>query len=120
MHELNVLLEVVDQVEALAHESKIEKVKAIVLEIGELSSVVPMFMTSYYPLMVENRAVLQDSELIIESVAGLAECKSCKEQYNVMEHDGYCPACGEFKKEVLQGQEFVIKEIWVDNPFDLS
>ena len=44
MHELNILLEVVDQVEALACESKIEQVKAIVLEIGELSTVVPIFV----------------------------------------------------------------------------
>lgn len=120
MHELNVLLEVVEQVEALADENKIEKVKAIVLEIGELSSVVPMFMEEYYPLMVENRVVLQDSELIIERIAGLAKCQGCGKEYNVVEHDGYCPLCGEFKKEVLQGREFLIKEIWIDNPMDLS
>jgi Zn finger protein HypA/HybF (possibly regulating hydrogenase expression) len=116
MHELNILLEVVDQVEALACESKIEQVKAIVLEIGELSTVVPIFMEEYYPLMVKNRPALQDSELIIESIPGLAKCEGCGEQYNVVEHDGYCPACSEFKKEVLQGREFIIKEIWVDNP----
>jgi len=116
MHELNILLEVVDRVEELAFESKIESVKAIVLQIGELSSVVPMFMEEYYPLMIENKKVLKDSKLVIEKIEGRARCLNCKEIYNVVEHDGYCPECGVFEKEVLQGREFIIKEIWVDNP----
>ena len=113
MHELNVLLEVVDQVEALAAESKIEKVKAIVLQIGELSSVIPMFLEQYYPMMVENKQCLQESKLVIEKITGEARCESCGQVYNVVEHDGYCPVCGAFEKEVLQGREFIIKEIWV-------
>ena len=113
MHELNVLMEVVDQVETLAAESKIEKVKTIVLQIGELSSVVPMFMEQYYPLMVENKKCLQDSELVIERVPGKARCENCGEVYDVVENNGHCPVCNAFEKEVLQGREFIIKEIWV-------
>lgn len=113
MHELNVLIEVVDQVEALAAESKIEEVKAIVLQIGELSSVVPMFMEQYYPLMIESKKSLQGSKLVIERIPGKARCVNCGEIYNVVENDGYCPVCSTFEKEVLQGREFIIKEIWV-------
>jgi len=113
MHELNVLMEVVDQVEALAVENKIEKVKGIVLQIGELSSVVPMFMEQYYPMMVEKSKSLQESKLVIEMIPGKGRCVNCGEVYNVVEHDGYCPLCNRFEKEVLQGREFIIKEIWV-------
>ncbi|MDX9786351.1 MAG: hydrogenase maturation nickel metallochaperone HypA [Desulfobacterales bacterium] len=113
MHELNVLMEVVDQVETMATEQKIEKVAAIVLEIGELSSVVPHFMEEYYPLIVENKECLKDSKLVIERIPGEARCTNCDEIYNVVQNDGFCPLCGRFEKEVLQGREFMIKEIWV-------
>jgi hydrogenase nickel incorporation protein HypA/HybF len=113
MHELNVLMEVADQVEALAAESKIEKVKAIVLQIGELSSVVPMFMEQYYPMIAEKKNCLQESKLVIERIPGKARCVNCGEVYHVVEHDGHCPVCNTFKKVVLQGCEFIIKEIWV-------
>jgi hydrogenase nickel incorporation protein HypA/HybF len=113
MHELNVLMEVVDQVEALAAEEKLEKVAAIVLQIGELSSVVPNFMEQYYPMIVENKARLKDSKLVIERTPGEARCTSCGTIYNVCQNEGLCPFCGKFEKEVLQGREFLIKEIWV-------
>lgn len=112
MHEINVLMEVVDQVEALALENNIERVKAIVLQIGELSPVVPMFMTKYYPMLIEDKACLQDSELVIERIPGEARCKNCSTVYNVVKHNGYCPECKTFDKEVLRGREFIIKELW--------
>lgn len=112
MHELNVLMEVVDQVEALAVKNKIKKVKAIVLQIGELSSVVPMFMERYYPMIIENKKILQGSKLVIERIEGKARCVNCGEVYNVIKHNGYCPVCNTFEKEILQGREFIIKEIW--------
>ena len=112
MHELNVLMEVVDEVEALAVENKIEKIEAIVLQIGELSSVIPIFMEEYYPLIVEKKACLKDSRLVIEKIPGEARCKCCGTEYNVVKHDGHCPLCNTFDKEVLSGQEFIIKEVW--------
>lgn len=112
MHELNVLMAVADQVEVLAAESKIEKVRAIVLQIGELSSVVPMFLEQYYPMIVEKKICLQESKLVIEQIPGKARCANCGEVYHVVEHEGHCPVCNTFEKVVLQGREFIIKEIW--------
>lgn len=48
MRESNVLVEVADSVESLAAEQGIENLAAIILEIGELSSVVPHFLKEYY------------------------------------------------------------------------
>ncbi len=43
----------------------------------------------------------------------MAECDQCDEIFNVVEHKGYCPACGSFEKTVLSGQDFGIREIHV-------
>lgn len=111
---MNIMIDVVDHVKALAEAQNIHKVQAIVLEIGELSSVVPLFLYEYYPNIVENIDCLADSELIIEKTPGEARCTSCGTVYNVIACNSYCPACGEFGKEILRGREFVIKEFWAD------
>ncbi|MEF9972076.1 MAG: hydrogenase maturation nickel metallochaperone HypA [Oscillospiraceae bacterium] len=113
MHELSVLVEIVRVVEELAKEQSIKKVKAIVLEVGELSSVVPQFMTEYFPVIVDLKPMFKDTELIIEMLPGNAICNECKTVFNVIENKGYCPSCGSFEKDLLSGQELSIKEIQV-------
>ena len=113
MHEMNVLIDVVDHVEAMVLEQKIEKVQAIVLQIGELSSVVPIFLEEYYPTVVENIDCLKESRLIIERIPGEGRCGDCGTVYNVVAQNGYCPDCGSFDKEILSGREFIIKEFLV-------
>jgi hydrogenase nickel incorporation protein HypA/HybF len=44
-------------------------------------------------------------------VKGEALCKECKALYNVMKNEGKCPCCGSREKEVLGGQQFIVKEI---------
>ena len=114
MHELNVLMAVADQVEQIAVENKLRFVDAIVLEVGELSSVIPMFLTEYYPLIVEKKPILRDSKLKIEIVPGIGRCLNCGTEFNVVKENGYCPECGSFEMEILSGRDFVIKEIRIE------
>lgn len=113
MHELGVMFKVLDTVEGIAAAQGVDKVSAIVLDIGELSSVIPMFIEDYYPLMIENRPLFKDCELVIERTEGIAECVNCGQKYNVIEYDGHCPCCNTFEKKVLQGTDFLIKEIQI-------
>ena len=113
MHELNIMLEVVRQVSELAAENQIEKVDAIVLQIGELAPVVPFFIKDYYSLMVENEPALIDSEVQIETIECTARCNECETIFPVVPNRGYCPHCHSFDKTILTGQEFIVKEIIV-------
>jgi len=113
MHEISVLMEVVKQVEQIAIENSIDRIESIVLEIGELSSVVPMFLENYYPMLIEDKKCLQNSNLVIERIEGVAKCKHCKSIFNVIAHEGYCPNCKGFDKTILSGREFLIKELVV-------
>lgn len=115
MHELSILVEVVRIVEELAEEQNIEKVGAIVLQIGELSSVVPQFMQEYFPVVVDSKPKFKDTKLEIQMLPGMARCQQCGTVFNVVENKGYCPKCQSFDKDLLCGQEFLIKEIVVPN-----
>lgn len=113
MHELSILVEIVRVVEEQAKQQKIDKVKAIVLQVGELSAVVPLFMQEYFSNVVDGNSLFEDAELEIETVPGIARCSKCAEEFNVVENEGWCPKCGSYDKVLIRGGDLFIKEILV-------
>ncbi len=112
MHEIGVVRSMVKTVTDFARENGIDEVAEIVLDIGELSLVIPRYVEELYPVVVAD-TFLKNTKLIINVVPGMAECDECNELFNVVEHEGYCPNCGSFEKTVLSGKDFLIREIHV-------
>ena len=112
MHEIGVVRQMCKTVMDFAAENNIQSISEIVVEIGELSLIIPKYVEDVYPLVVED-TMLKDTKLIIEEIPGLAECDECDEIFNVVEHKGYCPNCGSFEKTVLTGKDFNIKEVHI-------
>ena len=112
MHEIGVVRQMCKTVMEFAAENQIQSVSEIVVEIGELSLIIPKYVEDVYPLVVED-TMLKDTKLIIEEIPGLAECDECDEIFNVVQYEGYCPNCGSFEKDVLSGEDFNIKEIHI-------
>lgn len=110
MHELGIMYHVVKTVVNVAKENNIQKVDTLVLQIGELASVVPHFIESCYPVAVDG-TILEDTELKIEIIPGNARCRECGTIYNFLENKDKCPACSGDTWEILSGKEFNIKEI---------
>lgn len=113
MHELSILMEVVRIVEEQAKQNNIDSVKCIVLQVGELSTVVPLFMEEYFPNVVDGNPMFTDTVLEIETIPGIAKCRNCAKTFNVVENKGWCPNCGSYDKDLVCGEEFFIKEILV-------
>ncbi len=111
MHEIGVLTEAVKMVEGIAAENRIERVKHITLEVGELCGYVPVFFEKYFPIVTEGKPVFRDTELKIQTVRGQALCRDCESVYNVMKFQGRCPKCGSREKKILGGQQFLVKDI---------
>ena len=112
MHEIGGVRQVIRTVEDFAKENDIKEVTGIVLDIGELSLVIPKYIEDIYQFTVKG-TILENAELTMNVIPGMAECEECDEIFNVIEHEGYCPNCGSFEKEILSGKDFLIKEIHV-------
>ena len=112
MHEIGVVRQVIRTVEDFAKENDIKEVTGIVLDVGELSLVIPKYIDDIYQFTVKG-TILENAELTMNVIPGMAECEECDEIFNVIEHEGYCPNCGSFEKEILSGKDFLIKEIHV-------
>lgn len=110
MHELGIIAEVVRVVEDIARKQNLTKVEALVLQIGELSSVIPYYVEQCYPA-ASYGTMLEHTRLEIEVLPGNGRCKTCGKVYNIVQNHRVCPACGESSYELLGGREFMIKEI---------
>ena len=110
MHELGIMINVVQSVEKFARENGVTKIDILVLQVGELSPVVPQYIEAVYPAAVDG-TLLQETELKIEILPGNALCKGCGKVYNLLQNRKGCPHCGGNEHEVLSGKEFMIKEI---------
>ena len=110
MHELGVIITVVETIEKIAREQHLTKVESLVLQIGELSSIIPKYLESCYPAAVDG-TMLQDTKLLIEVIPGNAMCSNCHKVYHLSESSTKCPHCGSEAWELISGKEFSIKEI---------
>lgn len=110
MHELGVVIEVVKTVENFARKNALTKIDTLVLQIGELSSIIPRYVEACYPAAVDG-TLLNDTKLKIEILPGNAICKGCNKVFNVLANNGKCPNCQGKDLELLSGKEFMIKEI---------
>lgn len=110
MHELGVIIKVVKTVENFAKVNGITNIDTLVLQIGELSSMIPKYIEACYPAAVDG-TILQDTKLKIEILPGNGMCQDCNKVFNLIENRHCCPYCGGEDIEVLSGKEFMIKEI---------
>ncbi len=110
MHELGVVIQIVKTVEDFAILHQLTKVDGLVLQIGELSSMIPHYIEQCYSAAVEG-TILQDATLTIEILPGNALCKDCRKVFNLLANKQKCPHCGSGDWELLSGKEFLIKEI---------
>lgn len=111
MHEIGVLYKMLEQVETVAKANHVKQIKAIEVELGELSGMLPVFFEQYYPVVAGNREAFRNSELIIKEIPGGGLCLDCSTLFNVMKCEGKCPKCGSRNKKILGGRDFVVKNI---------
>ncbi|MDF2987940.1 MAG: hydrogenase nickel incorporation protein [Eubacterium sp.] len=110
MHELGVILEVIKTVENFAVKNGLTKIDTLVIQIGELSSMIPRYIEACYPAAADG-TLLQETKLKIEILPGNAICKKCSKVFNLIENNSRCPKCRGSDWEILCGKEFLIKEI---------
>ena len=112
MHELGVILEVAKAVEQIALENHIHEVESIVLQIGEISSMIPRYIEECYPAAVDG-TMLEKTRLDIEIIQAVGQCNQCGKSFAIVANEGVCPHCGIKDWKLIRGKEFTIKEIVV-------
>ncbi len=110
MHELSIVMSIIDIAEEEVKKNHAHKVDAIELEVGSLAGVEMEALDFSWEAIVRD-TVLQDAERIIDNVQAIARCTNCGCEYPVKEAFEPCPACSDVFVQYLQGKELRVKAL---------
>lgn len=113
MHELGIVMNVIEQVEAVAEENGVDQVLKLNMEVGEVSSVVPELFTDCFHWAKKKTKHMQDAKLEMIILEGVSYCRDCRETYKTTDYARQCPKCGGGNTYLLTGNEINIRDIEV-------
>ena len=114
MHELGIVFSIIKQVDGIAKKNNASSVKEVTLEIGEVSGIVPKYLTDCWKWAVENRSeYMKGCELKIIPIKAKSFCESCEQSYDTVTYGKICPYCKSEKTYLLVGKDATIKNIGV-------
>lgn len=113
MHELGVVFHIMDNLEKVAAENKANGISKVVLELGEVSTVIESYLQNCWKWAIKKRGLFAEAELVVEQLPAVTYCEGCGQTYPTVQYGKICPYCKSPDTWLLQGNEFNIKEIEV-------
>ena len=111
MHELGVVFHIIDDLKEVGQENNLTQIQSVTIQLGTVSSVIPDYLTDCWKWAVERTELLKGAKLLIEPIEAVTFCEDCKQTYDTITHGKTCPNCGSGNTYLVQGNEFMIKEI---------
>ena len=111
MHELGIILHLAKTLEQTAEENSIKKIGSVTLQIGEVSGVIPDYMTDCWNYFRKKDPLFDGAELKIEILPAVTYCSDCGRTYETVKYGKICPFCGSEKTWLQTGNELMIKEM---------
>jgi hydrogenase nickel incorporation protein HypA/HybF len=118
MHEMGIVVSFVRIAQNYAARNNAAKVLKVVLQLGEISGIVPRYLDEFYPVVIEG-TMLEGSVLEIETIEASVFCTDCGTTYNPARTDFKCSNCGSEQCDVIDGRGLFIKEIVIEGPSSL-
>lgn len=113
MHELGIVFYIIRDVKQVAEANHVEKVASVVMDIGEVSTVVPHLLSDCWRWAADKEPMLQGCELEVNTIPAVTWCDQCKSEYSTVANGRTCPHCGSGNTWLLRGNEVEIREIKV-------
>ncbi len=113
MHELSIVMTIVELAERSAQQHQAPAVKQIDLEIGALAGVELSALRFVWPEGVKG-SVLENAKRIIHQIPGKGRCEDCGGEFALAQHYTPCPNCGSFAKQIVSGNEMRVRSLVVE------
>ena len=111
MHELGIVFHIIKEIEEVAEEQQLQKVAKVVLQVGEVSTVIPDYLQDCWRWACHKKELMDGCELVHEQIDAITYCEECQRTYETVKHGKICPYCQSENTYLIQGNEVQIKEI---------
>ena len=112
MHELSIVMSVIEIASDQASQAGAQTVEEIELEIGTLSTV-EMAAFDFAWQQGKKNTILENAILRIDRIPGKAFCMDCEAEFPVSEVFESCPVCHNNFIQIIQGKELRVKSLIV-------
>jgi len=107
MHELSLMMGIVDQLRKSAAENNIRKISKVMLVVGEMTMAVPDALQFAFETFKEEE-LFKDAVLEIRKEPVRGECKDCHHTFGVEDFAFVCPKCSSPNVRIASGRELYI------------
>lgn len=111
MHELGIIVHITKTLQSVAEENNLKEITSVTLEVGEVSSIVPEYLTDCWEYYKKKFPLIKQAEMEIEILPAVTYCETCRRTYPTVEHGRQCPYCGSWETYLVTGDECNIREI---------
>ena len=113
MHEMSIAQSILDIVGEYMAKENGRILKEVVVEVGELTAVVPDSLAFCYEALVEN-SNYKDSKICINIIPLMGRCLKCRHSFKIKNFEFHCPDCQSSNIDVKGGQELRISHLEVE------
>ena len=110
MHEMTLAESVLQIVEDAARREGLRRVRAVWLEIGQLSGIEPEAISFCFDAVARD-SIAEGARLEIVMTAGAAWCNACSELVALTELGAPCARCGGYRLRLTEGTGMRVKEL---------
>lgn len=110
MHEMSLAEGIRGIVEDAAIAQGFNKVNAVVLEVGALSSVEIEALRFCFDAVMKG-TVADGARMVVETVAGAGWCMPCGKRVPITQLYDPCPDCGSYQVQATEGTEMRVKAL---------
>lgn len=112
MHELSIVMGIVEIAEEQVRRNQARRVDRIDLQIGTLAGIEMSALNFAWDSAVR-RTVLEGAERHIDHVQARARCLECEREFDIEQVFDPCPHCGSVFSELLKGKELRVQSLVV-------
>lgn len=113
MHELSVVMGIVDLAEKKAREHHAEKISRIDLEIGVLAGIEYDALEFVWDAGVKS-SLLEGANKVIHKIPGKGKCLECDTEFEMNHLFDECPSCKGYFNEIISGKELRVKSLIIN------
>ena len=113
MHELSIVMNIVDLAEQTVRAHQARKIDSIVLHIGKLAGIEMDALEFVWESGVRG-TVLEGAERKIEICPAIGHCLECGLKFEMEFIYDICPECNGYSKEIIAGKELRVKSLIIN------
>ena len=113
MHEISLVKALLCQIEDLVVQHRAKRVSCVKLTVGEFSGVEPDLLEMAFVQQSQNSTIAGASlSMTRRPLTGV--CRSCSEEFPIVQFRFQCPGCGSADVQVSSGEELILESVTME------